>query len=105
MKILVFRDKKTNNITCVYQCSAYNNLESIVQEFNEKDSNVVEVKNLKPQSLEEFLFNNYMSKKSTKEDLEECLMNLHTGTKRLQIVFDNIKNELEAINEQKRINK
>lgn len=46
-----------------------------------------------------------MSKKSTKEDLEECLMNLHTGTKRLQIVFDNIKNELEAINEQKRINK
>ena len=108
MKILVYRTKANNKISFIDNCPPYTDkvLKETLEDFNNTDPTFsVELAKIKEDTLEYYLLSNYMSKKSSKQDIDECLNNLYSGTKRLQIVFDNIKNDLEAINEQKRINK
>ena len=102
MKILVFRDKKTNNITCVDKCPEYDKtmLESIIQEFNDKDSNIVEVKIIKEQSLEEFLVKNYMIKKTNKNDVEECINTLYASIRRIRALMSVLEEDYKSLNEQ-----
>lgn len=107
MKILVYRTKANKKIAFIDNCPPYTDqvLKETIEDFNNSDPTFsVESAKIKEDTLEYFLLNNYMSKKSNKQDIDECLTNLYSGTKRLQIVFDNIKEELERLNEQNRIN-
>lgn len=103
IKILVFRNRKTRQITCIQDCPNYDDLDNIVNEFNNNDTEcTVTAEKIKEGSLTEFLLKTYKSHKTTtKNDIDECLRAIDFGVKRLNMQLDLIKQEVQAINAQK----
>ena len=103
IKILVFRNRKTGQITCIQDCPNYDDLDIIVNEFNTKDPEcIVTAEKIKEGSLTEFLLKTYKSHKTTtKNDIDECLRALDFGFKRLNLQIDFIKQEMQALSAQK----
>ena len=100
MKVLVFRDKN-NRIICTEQCPQYKNarLQDIIDEFNstDPDKNTVEVKSIKPDTLEAYLYNCYISKQraSTKNEIEESIKTIYEASKRLSTILEVLLNDYE----------
>lgn len=102
IKILVFRNRKNEQITCMQDCPNYDDLDNIVKEFNASDNEcTVSVEKIKYGSLTEFLLNNYKTHRTSKTEIDECLRALDFGVKRLTIQLELTKQELQAINAQK----
>ncbi len=103
IKILVFRSRKTGQITCIQDCPNYDDLDNIVGEFNSNDPEcTVSAEKVKEGSLTEFLLKNYKGRRTTtKNDIDECLRALDFGFKRLNLQIDLIKQEMQALSAQK----
>lgn len=102
IKLLVFRNRKTEQITCIQDCPNYDDLDNIVNEFNSNDTEcTVTAEKIKEGSLTEFLLKNYKSHKTSKNDIDECLRVLDFGFKRLNLQVNLIKQKMQAINAQK----
>lgn len=102
IKLLVFRNRKTEQITCIQDCPNYDDLDNIVNEFNANAPEcTVSAEKVKEGSLTEFLLKNYKSHKTSKNDIDECLRALDFGFKRLNLQVNLIKQEMQAINAQK----
>lgn len=92
MKILIYRDKTTNNIICIDKCPSYDKkvLENTIQEYNKTENSTVTVKTIKKQSLEEYLLNMYIQsdKKTNRVDTEECINALYNAIRRTKLLLD-----------------
>jgi len=91
-KILIYRKIKDNKIICIDECPPYDKkkLDAIIEEFNLTDkNNSVEVKQIKENSLEDYLITNFYKSNPTKADeVKAILDNLFFNAKRLSNYFD-----------------
>lgn len=102
IKILVFRNRKTEHITCIQDCPNYDDIDNVLSEFNTKDIEcTASIEKIKGGSLTEFLLKNYKAHRTNKNDIDECLRALDFGVKRLSMQIELIKQEMQAISAQK----
>lgn len=96
IKVLVFRRKDTGKIICVHQYSQCDNLQDVINTYNETDeATTVEQVELLPNSIEAYLYN--MQKTNNVEELKECVRYLDLAMTRLQITATGLKTQLEEM--------
>lgn len=96
-KILVYRNKNDGKIICIDDCPPFDKqkLNATIEEFNLTDKqNLVELKQIKENTLEDYLLTNYYQTKLTQaEEIQALLDSIFFNTKRLSNYFEVLYNE------------
>lgn len=102
-KILVFRNKEKQTIECICDSSRYKglNLQELIDEFNATDKvHEVSAEIIPTGSLTEYLLSVYDAKRTTRDDIDECINSIWFGLKRLDMSLDSIKRQIQELKQQ-----